>query len=154
MRGRLCFRHETKTWPSITAEPFFNKTEVNEMSLVVSTNISSLAAQRSLNEVDRDMKVAMERLATGQRINGAADDAAGLAVSQRMEAQIGGLNQAIRNTQDGLAMVDTIEASMNEGNDILQRMRTLAAQAATLQRFSVPSKTAYQLVWHPKAKHA
>ncbi len=101
------------------------------MSLVVSTNISSLAAQRSLNEVDREMKVAMERLSTGQRINGAADDAAGLAVSQRMEAQIGGLNQAIRNTQDGLAMVDTIEASMNEGNDILQRMRTLAAQAAT-----------------------
>ena len=101
------------------------------MSLVVNTNISSLAAQRSLNEVDREMKVAMERLATGQRINGAADDAAGLAVSQRMEAQIGGLNQAIRNTQDGLAMVDTIEASMDEAADILQRMRTLAGQAAT-----------------------
>ena len=102
-----------------------------EMSLVVNSNISSLAAQRSLAESARSMETAMERLSSGKRINSAADDAAGLAISQRMESQIGGLTQAIRNTVDGRNMVDTMEAGLEEAEDILQRMRTLAVQAAS-----------------------
>jgi flagellin len=92
------------------------------MVMQIGTNVASMVAQRSLNESSRDMSVAMERLATGLKINSASDDAAGLAISTRMEATIGGLNAAEKNIHDGLALTSA---------DILQRMRSLAVQAAS-----------------------
>jgi flagellin len=101
------------------------------MSMTIGTNMASLVAQRSLNESGRDMGVAMERLATGSKINSAADDAAGLALSSRMAGQISGLNAASKNITDGIALTDAIEGSLDEVGDILQRMRGLAVQSAS-----------------------
>ena len=101
------------------------------MALGVVTNVSSLSAQRSLAETSRVMESAMEKLSSGKRINSAADDASGLATANRMEAQIRGLNQAVRNANDGQAMVQTLESAMEEVEDILQRLRTLAVQSAS-----------------------
>lgn len=101
------------------------------MSMTIGTNMASLVAQRSLNESGRDMGVAMERLATGSKINSAADDAAGLALASRMEGQISGLSAAAKNITDGIALTDAIEGSLEEVGDILQRMRGLAVQAAS-----------------------
>jgi flagellin len=100
------------------------------MSLGILTNVSGLAAQRSLTEANRMMETSMERLTTGQRINNAGDDAAGLATASRMEAQIRSLDMAAKNAIDGQAMVQTIEASLEEVDSILQRMRELSVQAA------------------------
>lgn len=101
------------------------------MSMTIGTNMASLVAQRSLNESGRDMGVAMERLATGSKINSAADDAAGLALASRMAGQISGLDAASKNITDGIALSDAIEGSLEEVGDILQRMRGLAVQAAS-----------------------
>ena len=100
------------------------------MSLGILTNVSGLAAQRSLTEANRMMETSMERLTTGKRINQAGDDAAGLATSMRMDAQIRSLDMAAKNAVDGQAMVQTIEASLEEVDSILQRMRELSVQAA------------------------
>jgi flagellin len=100
------------------------------MALVINTNISSLNAQRNLTKSQRDLNRAMQRLSSGLRINSAKDDAAGLAISDRMTAQIRGLNQAARNAQDGISLAQTAEGALQESTNMLQRMRELAVQSA------------------------
>lgn len=96
---------------------------------VINTNINSLVAQQAGISVNRSMSKAMEQLSTGKRINGAADDAAGLAIANKMTAQIRGLNQAVRNANDGISMIQTAEGSTKEITNMLQRMRELGVQA-------------------------
>lgn len=100
------------------------------MPLVINTNVASLNAQRQLVKSGDDMTTAMERLSSGRRINTAADDAAGLAISNRMTSQIRGLNQAIRNANDGISLIQTAEGALDETTNILQRIRELAIQSA------------------------
>jgi len=100
------------------------------MALVINTNISSLTAQRALAESNSELQTAMERLSTGSKINSAADDAAGLAMVQRMTAQVRGLAMAVKNANDGQALTQSVEGALGEVSDMLQRMRELALQAA------------------------
>jgi flagellin len=100
------------------------------MAQVINTNIMSLNAQRQLNKSQITQNEAMERLSSGLRINSAKDDAAGLAISTGMQSQIRGINQAVRNSNDGISMSQTAEGSMDEMTNILQRMRELSVQAA------------------------
>ena len=100
------------------------------MPLVINTNVSSLNAQRQLVTSGQEMSTAMERLSSGKRINTAADDAAGLAISNRMTSQVRGLNQAIRNANDGISLIQTAEGALDESTNILQRIRELAIQSA------------------------
>ena len=97
---------------------------------VINTNIKSLISQNALNINSRALSSAMEQLSTGKRINSAADDAAGLAISSRMTAQIRGLDQAVRNANDGISLLNTAEGALIEVTNMLQRMRELAVQAA------------------------
>ena len=97
---------------------------------VINTNVKSLIAQNALKVNNRAMSTAMEQLSTGKRINSAKDDAAGLAISQTMTAQIRGLNQAVRNANDGISLLQTAEGAMIEQTNMMQRMRELAVQAA------------------------
>lgn len=99
------------------------------MALVVNSNIPSIASQRHLMESRKEMETAMERLSSGKRINSAADDAAGLAISTRMDSQVRGINAAIKNANDGISLVQTAEGALQEVTDMLQRMRELALQA-------------------------
>ena len=98
--------------------------------MIINHNVSALNAYRNLTVTDRNMSKSLERLSSGLRINRAADDAAGLAISEKMRAQIRGLNQAIANAQDGISLIQTAEGALNETHDILQRMRELSVQAA------------------------
>jgi len=100
------------------------------MSLVVNTNVSSLTAQRSLAVAGKDMATAMERLSTGRKINSAADDAAGLAIAQRMTSQINGLTMAVKNANDGISLTSSVEGALVEVADMLQRLRELAIQSS------------------------
>ena len=100
------------------------------MALVINSNIASLATQRALTETKKDSAVSLERLSTGLRINSAADDAAGMAISNRLSAQINGLSAAMRNANDGISLVQTAESAMGQITDNLQRMRELAVQSA------------------------
>lgn len=100
------------------------------MALTINTNVASLNAQRNLSKSQGDLSTAMQRLSSGLRINSAKDDAAGLAISDRMTSQIRGLNQASRNANDGISLAQTAEGAMQESTNILQRMRELAVQAA------------------------
>ena len=100
------------------------------MALVVNTNMASLVAQNHLAAGRRDMETAMERLSSGLRINGAADDAAGLAISNRMEAQVRGYTKALQNVNDGISLAQTAEGAQKEITEMLQRMRELAVQAS------------------------
>ena len=100
------------------------------MALTVATNTGALMAQAAASSVNKEMELSMERLSTGKRINGAADDAAGVAIASRLTSEIRGTNQAIRNAMDGQAMIDTAEGAHQEIENILQRMRELAVQAA------------------------
>ncbi|WP_295502746.1 flagellin [Limnohabitans sp. Rim8] len=95
----------------------------------INTNVKSLIAQQSLTVNNRSLSKAMEQLSTGKRINSAADDAAGLAISNKMTAQVRGLNQAVRNANDAISMVQTAEGALNEVTNMLQRMRELAVQS-------------------------
>lgn len=97
---------------------------------VINTNVTSLFAQRSLNANNVDLQHTMEELSTGKRINSSADDAAGLAISSRMTSQINGLNQAVRNANDGISMLRTAEGATDTITNMLQRMRELAIQAS------------------------
>ena len=97
---------------------------------VINTNTAALNAQYNLSKVQNSMDTAMERLSSGKRINTAADDAAGIAISTRMTAEINGLQQAIRNASDGQALIDTAEGAHDEVTNMLQRMRELAVQSA------------------------
>ena len=96
----------------------------------INTNIKSLISQNALIKNNRALGTAMEQLSTGKRINSAADDAAGLAVSNRMSAQIQGLDQAVRNANDGISLIQTAEGSLNEVTSMLQRMRELSIQSS------------------------
>jgi flagellin len=98
---------------------------------VINTNVNSLIAQNAVNVNARNLSNAMEQLSTGKRINGAKDDAAGLSISQVMTSQIRGLNQAVRNANDGISLLQTADGAMIEQSNMLQRMRELAVQAAT-----------------------
>jgi flagellin len=96
----------------------------------VNTNISATIAQNALTKNERSMNTAMERLATGKRINGAKDDAAGLAISSRMTSQIRGLEVGMRNAGDAISMISVADGAMVEVGNMLQRMRELALQAS------------------------
>jgi len=96
---------------------------------VINTNVKSLVAQDAIQKNNRTLSTAMERLSTGKRINSAKDDAAGLAISSRMEAQTRGLNMAIKNANDGISLIQTAEGATDEVTNILQRMRELAVQS-------------------------
>jgi len=100
------------------------------MALTVATNTGALMAQAAASSVNKEMEISMERLSTGKRINSAADDAAGVAIASRLSSEIRGTNQAIRNAMDGQALIDTAEGAHVEVENILQRMRELAVQAA------------------------
>ena len=100
------------------------------MPQIINTNVTSLTAQRNLNKSQSSLATAMQRLSSGLRINSAKDDAAGLAISDRMTSQIRGLNQAIRNANDGISLSQTAEGALGESSNSLQRIRELAVQAA------------------------
>ena len=100
------------------------------MALTINTNVPSLNAQRNLGKSQTDLSRSMQRLSSGLRINSSKDDAAGLAISDRMTSQIRGLNQAARNSNDGISMAQTAEGALQETTNILQRMRELAIQSA------------------------
>ena len=100
------------------------------MPLSIATNIASMTAQRSFLNSNADLETAFERLSTGKRINSSSDDAAGLAIGKGLESRVSGLNQAIRNVNDGISMVQIAEGTMDEVTTILQRMRDLAVQAS------------------------
>ncbi len=100
------------------------------MAQVINTNISSLNAMNNLNKSQSGLQVALQRLSSGLRINSAKDDAAGLAISQRMTSQINGMDQAARNANDGVSLAQTAEGGLSSIGDALQRMRTLAVQSA------------------------
>ena len=100
------------------------------MGMVIGTNVASLTAQRHLESSRGDMETAMERLASGQRINSAADDAAGMAISNKLEVKVMSLNQGIRNANDGISMIQVAEGGMEEIGNILGRMKELAVQAS------------------------
>jgi len=100
------------------------------MAVVINTNVASLNAQRNLNKSQLGLNRSMQRLSSGLRINSAKDDAAGLAISDRMTSQIRGLNQASRNAQDGISMAQTAEGALVETTNLLQRMREIAVQSA------------------------
>ena len=97
---------------------------------VINTNVKSLQAQNALINNNRNLSTAMQQLSTGSRINSAKDDAAGLAISDKMTAQIRGLNQAVRNANDGISLLQTAEGAMVEITNMMQRMRELAIQSA------------------------
>ncbi|AGP84796.1 flagellin [Alteromonas mediterranea] len=99
------------------------------MSLFVNTNVSSLNAQRQLFNTSNNLNTAFERLSSGFRINSAADDAAGLQITDRMTSQIQGLDQAVRNANDGISLAQTAEGALQETTNALQRIRTLAIQS-------------------------
>src|SRR5918911_3010660 len=100
------------------------------MSLRINSNIAAVNAYRNLSTTDKSMASSLEKLSSGLRINRAADDAAGLSISQGLQSQIGGLQVAARNAQDGINVVQTADGALGESEAILQRMRDLAVQAA------------------------
>ncbi|MDI3477382.1 MAG: flagellin [Thermoanaerobacterium sp.] len=97
--------------------------------MVINTNLSAINAWRALETNNTNTQKALQKLSSGYRINSAADDAAGLAISEKMKAQIAGLDQAQRNAQDGISLLQTAEGALNETTSILQRMRELVVQA-------------------------
>src|SRR5688572_3569687 len=100
------------------------------MALSLNTNVASLNAQRNLNASQGTLSKALQRLSSGLRINSAVDDAAGLAISERMTTQVRGLNQAMRNANDGISLLQTTDAALGTVTDSLRRIRELAVQAA------------------------
>ena len=116
------------------------------MSLTINTNINSLTAQRNLAISQSSLATSMQRLSSGLRVNSAKDDAAGLAISERMNAQVRGLNVAARNANDGISLSQTAEGALSKIGDMLQRMRELAVQSAnaTNSRPTAPP-------WTPKS---
>ncbi|MBK9323149.1 MAG: flagellin FliC [Bdellovibrionaceae bacterium] len=101
------------------------------MGLRITTNVAALNAQKNLGMTQKSMNTSMARLASGMRINQAADDAAGLAISENLRAQIRGLRQANRNANDGISLVQVAEGSLNEVSNMLIRLRELGVQAAS-----------------------
>ncbi|MCB1998517.1 MAG: flagellin FliC [Burkholderiaceae bacterium] len=99
------------------------------MPQTINTNIASLNAQRNLNSSQSSLMTSMQRLSSGLRVNSAKDDAAGLAIAERMNAQVRGMNVAVRNANDGISLAQTAEGALGKVGDALQRMRELALQA-------------------------
>ena len=97
--------------------------------MFINTNVAAINAHRNLNFNNTQMGKTMEKLSSGYRINRAADDAAGLAVSEKMRFQINGYNQAMRNAQDGISLIQTAEGALTEVHAMLQRLNVLAKQA-------------------------
>jgi flagellin len=108
---------------------------------VINTNVKSMVAQNALTVNNRTLSKAMEQLSTGKRINSAADDAAGLAIANRMTAQVRALDQSVRNANDGISMLQTAEGATKEITNMLQRMRELSVQAAN-DSYSATDRTA------------
>ena len=98
--------------------------------MIINHNIASLNAWQNLNNTNNELNRSLERLSSGLRINRAADDAAGLAISEKMRAQINGLTQAISNAQNGISLLQTAEGALSTSQNILQRMRQLAVSAS------------------------
>jgi flagellin len=99
------------------------------MAMSINTNVQSLNAQRNLATSQHSLSTTMQRLSSGLRVNSAKDDAAGLAIAERMNAQVRGMNVAVRNANDGVSMAQTAEGALSKVTDALQRMRELAVQA-------------------------
>src|SRR4249919_2138149 len=99
------------------------------MALTINTNVASLTAQRNLNSSQSALSTSMQRLSSGLRVNSAKDDAAGLAIAERMNSQVRGMNVAIRNANDGISMSQTAEGALAQVGNSLQRMRELAVQS-------------------------
>jgi flagellin len=99
------------------------------MAQVINTNLQSLNAQRNLNTSQSSLATSIQRLSSGLRVNSAKDDAAGLAIANRMDAQVRGMNVAIRNANDGISLAQTAEGALGKVTDMLQRMRELAVQS-------------------------
>lgn len=99
--------------------------------LSIQTNVGAISAQRHMSSTSSALTKSMERLSSGYRINRASDDAAGLGISEKLKAQMGGLNQAARNANDGISMIQTAEGGLDEIQNMMQRIRDLAAQAAS-----------------------
>ncbi len=114
------------------------------MALSINNNVAALNAYRNLSNTQNDLSKSLEKLSSGLRINRAADDAAGLAISEGLRAQIGGTTQAVRNAQDGISVVQTAEGALTETHSILQRMRTLAVQASNDGGLSSAAKSNVQ----------
>ncbi len=110
------------------------------MGLSINQNIAAMNSYRNLSTTQGDLSKSLEKLSSGFRINRAADDAAGLAISEGLRSQIGGLKQAVRNSQDGISVVQTAEGALTETHAILQRMRVLAVQAANDGGLSTDAK--------------
>ena len=100
------------------------------MPQTINTNINSLTAQRNLNSTQSSLSTSMQRLSSGLRVNSAKDDAAGLAIAERMNAQVRGMNVAVRNANDAISLAQTAEGALGKVGDMLQRMRELAVQSA------------------------
>ena len=100
------------------------------MAQTINTNVPSLTAQRHLNSSQNALNTSMERLSSGLRVNSAKDDAAGLAIAERMNTQVRGMNVAIRNANDGISLSQVAEGGLQEMSNMLQRMRELAVQSA------------------------
>ncbi|MFB7894210.1 flagellin [Microbacterium sp. NPDC056044] len=101
------------------------------MGMQINTNVSALNAYRNLSNTQNDLSKSLEKLSSGLRINRAADDAAGLAISEGLRSQVNGLNVAARNAQDGISVIQTAEGALTEVHSILQRVRDLAVQAGS-----------------------
>jgi flagellin len=114
------------------------------MGLRINNNIAAQNAYRNLTATDSQMSKSLEKLSSGYRINRAADDAAGLSISEGLRSQIGGLKVAVRNAQDGISVVQTAEGALNETTSILQRMRDLAVQASSSGSQDSDARTAAQ----------
>jgi flagellin-like hook-associated protein FlgL len=114
------------------------------VGLSVNTNVAALNAYRNLSTTQSSLNKSLERLSSGYRINKAADDAAGLAISEGLRSQIGGLSQAVRNTQDGTSVVQTAEGALSETTSILQRMRDLSVQASSGGSLNDDAKSSIQ----------
>lgn len=110
------------------------------MTMQINTNLGALTAQRNLNKSGMTLASSMERLSSGLRINSAKDDAAGLAITDKMTAQIRGMTVAVRNANDGISMAQTAEAGMGNITETLQRMRDLAVQAANFGAVSLDDR--------------
>jgi flagellin len=117
---------------------------------VINTNVMSLNSQRSLNRSQHSMNSALERLSSGLRINRAKDDAAGMAISERFSSQIRGLNQAVRNANDGISLVQTAEGATQEIGNMLQRMRELAVQSSN-ETYSASDRASLNDEYHALA---
>ena len=107
---------------------------------IISTNVNAMFAQNTLTANSRAQSTAMQQLSTGTRVNSAKDDAAGLAIGQNMTSQVRGLNQAVKNANDGISMLQTADGAMATQSDMLQRMRELAVQSSS-GTFSDPQRT-------------